>query len=129
VAHRDDPEPIVLDFVDPSAVFAGVGRHGLMVARGWVLTRNIPLDFPTGCAVVKARGAARRCPWVPAERRRQRVLGRPGVTEEKLAALLAKRPPDAEKRRRAELIVDSSQELDDGRAQVRDIRLVSSRTW
>jgi dephospho-CoA kinase len=33
--------------------------------------------------------------------------------------------PDAEKRRRADFIVDSSQELNDARAQVRDIlRLV-----
>jgi dephospho-CoA kinase len=47
------------------------------------------------------------------------------MTEDKFAALLAKQMPDAEKRRRADFIVDSSQELNDARAQVRDIlRLV-----
>jgi dephospho-CoA kinase len=47
------------------------------------------------------------------------------MTEEKFAALLAKQTPDAEIRRRADFIVDSSQDLDDARAQVRDIlRLV-----
>jgi len=35
------------------------------------------------------------------------------MTEEKIAALLAKHTPDAEKRQRADFIVDSSQELDD----------------
>jgi dephospho-CoA kinase len=46
------------------------------------------------------------------------------MTEDKFAALLAKQMPDAEKRRRADFIVDSSQELNDARAQVRDILLL-----
>ena len=43
------------------------------------------------------------------------------MTEEKFAALLAKQMPDAEKRRRADFVVDSSQMFDHARAQVRDI--------
>jgi hypothetical protein len=43
-------------------VIAGIGRHGLMIAGGWGLTRNMPLRFPTGRAVVKARGGARALP-------------------------------------------------------------------
>ena len=43
------------------------------------------------------------------------------MTEEKFSALLAKQMPDAEKRRRADFIVDSSQSFDHARAQVRDI--------
>jgi dephospho-CoA kinase len=43
------------------------------------------------------------------------------MTEEKFTALLAKQTPDAEKRRRADFIVDSSQSFDHARAQVRDI--------
>jgi dephospho-CoA kinase len=43
------------------------------------------------------------------------------MTEEKFAAILAKQMPDAEKRRRADFIVDSSQGLDAARAQVRAI--------
>jgi dephospho-CoA kinase len=57
----------------------------------------------------------------PAEVQRARALARPGMTEEKFAALLAKQMPDAEKRRRADFIVDSSQGLDHARAQVHDI--------
>jgi dephospho-CoA kinase len=86
-----------------------------------VVVLDVPLLFETG--------GERRCDAVvvvsaPAELQRQRVLGRPGMTEDKFAALLAKQMPDAEKRRRADFIVDSSQELNDARAQVRDILLL-----
>ena len=43
------------------------------------------------------------------------------MTEDKLAAILEKQMPDAEKRRRADFILDSSQGFDQMRAQVRDI--------
>jgi dephospho-CoA kinase len=45
----------------------------------------------------------------------------PRMTEEKFAAPFAKHAPDAEKRRRGDFIVDSSQELEEARARVRDI--------
>lgn len=57
----------------------------------------------------------------PAELQRQRVLGRPGMTEEKLDALLARQIADPEKRQRADFIVDSSQGFDAARAQVQEI--------
>ena len=57
----------------------------------------------------------------PPDVQRARVMERPGMTEEKFAAILAKQMPDAEKRRRADFIVDSSQGLDAARAQVRAI--------
>jgi dephospho-CoA kinase len=87
-----------------------------------VVVLDVPLLFETGgerhCDAVVVVSA-------PVDLQRQRVLGRPGMTEEKFAALLAKQTPDPEKRQRADFIVDSSQELDDARAQVRDIlRLV-----
>jgi dephospho-CoA kinase len=56
-----------------------------------------------------------------AEQQRRRVLERPGMTDEKFAAILAKQMPDAEKRRRADFIVDSSGDFDHARGQVRDI--------
>jgi len=87
-----------------------------------VVVLDVPLLFETGgerhCDAVVVVSA-------PVDLQRQRVLGRPGMTEEKFAALLAKQTPDPEKRQRADFIVDSSQELEDARAQVRDIlRLV-----
>src|SRR4051794_7864848 len=57
----------------------------------------------------------------PAEVQRQRVLDRPGMTQEKLDALLARQIADAEKRRRADFIVDSSQGFEAARAQVQEI--------
>ena len=57
----------------------------------------------------------------PAEVQRQRVLARPGMTEEKFRAILARQVPDAEKRRLADFIVDSSQGMEAASDQVRAI--------
>jgi dephospho-CoA kinase len=58
---------------------------------------------------------------VPADVQRRRALGRPGMNEEKFAALLAKQMPDAEKRRLAHFVLDSSGTFEHARSQVRDI--------
>ena len=79
---------------------------------------DIPLLFETkGDARVDAVVTVS----APAEVQRTRLLERPGMTEEKLEALIANQLPDAEKRRRADFIVDSSQGFDVARAQVADI--------
>jgi dephospho-CoA kinase len=52
---------------------------------------------------------------------RARVFERPGMSEEKLAALTAKQLPDAEKRARADFIVDSGHGFEAARRQVREI--------
>ncbi|MEO3387146.1 dephospho-CoA kinase [Mesorhizobium sp. CAU 1741] len=83
-----------------------------------VILLDIPLLFETGgenrvdrIVVVSA----------PAEVQRERVLARPGMTEQKFEAILARQVPDAEKRRRADFIVDSSKGMEAARASVRDI--------
>lgn len=52
---------------------------------------------------------------------RARVLARPGMTAERFEAILARQMPDAEKRRRAHFVVDTSRGFDSARAQVRGI--------
>jgi dephospho-CoA kinase len=85
---------------------------------------DIPLLFETG--------ADKRCDAVvvvsaPEELQRARVMGRPGMTAEKFASLLAKQMPDAEKRAKADFVVDSSGGFDAARAQVREILAQVSR--
>jgi len=85
-----------------------------------VAVLNIPLLLETG--------GDKRCDAVvvvsaPAETQRARVMSRPGMTEEKFTGLLGKQMPDAEKRRRADFVVDTSLDFDSTRAQVRAILL------
>lgn len=55
------------------------------------------------------------------EVQRERILAREGMTPEKLDAILAKQLPDAEKRRRADFVVDTSHGLDPVRVRIREI--------
>src|SRR3954447_8511330 len=55
------------------------------------------------------------------EVQRERILARDNMTTEKLEAILARQLPDAEKRRRADFVVDTSHGLDPVRARIRDI--------
>jgi dephospho-CoA kinase len=57
----------------------------------------------------------------PADVQRQRVMQREGMTEEKLAGLLARQLPDEEKRDRADFVIDTSGTLENTREQVRTI--------
>jgi dephospho-CoA kinase len=54
----------------------------------------------------------------PEDAQRQRVLARPGMTPEKLDFILARQMPDAEKRARADFVVDTGHGLDLARQQV-----------
>jgi dephospho-CoA kinase len=83
-----------------------------------VAVLDIPLLFETGG---EARVDAVVVVTAPAETQRERVLARPGMTEQKFQALLAKQIPDAEKRCRADFIVDSGEGVESARAQVREI--------
>ena len=57
----------------------------------------------------------------PPDVQRARVLARPGMTPDKLEAVLARQMPDSEKRKHADFVVDTSLGFDAARAQVREI--------
>lgn len=79
---------------------------------------DIPLLFETGG---EAHMDAVIVVSAPADLQRQRVLERPGMTDEKLQAILARQTPDADKRSRAHFVIDTSQGLDHAREQVRAV--------
>lgn len=88
-------------------------------ARGEkIVVLDIPLLYETGA---ERRVDAVVVVTAPAETQRKRVLERPGMTPDRLEALLAKQMPDPEKRARADFIVDSGGGLEAAREQVRDI--------
>jgi dephospho-CoA kinase len=58
---------------------------------------------------------------------RQRILSRDNMTGEKLDAILARQLPDAEKRKRADFIVDTSHGLEPVRARIRDILIEAGK--
>mgnify|MGYP001384092029 CR=1 FL=1 len=57
----------------------------------------------------------------PAEQQRERVLARPGMTVEKFEQILALQVPDAEKRARADYVIDTGVSLEETRRQVASI--------
>jgi dephospho-CoA kinase len=83
-----------------------------------VVVMDIPLLFETGgekrvdAVVVVSTDAATQ---------RERILARGTMTNEALDGILARQLPDAEKRKRADFVVDTSHGLDPVRAAIRDI--------
>ena len=83
-----------------------------------VAVLDIPLLFETG--------GEQRCDAVvvvsaPEDVQRTRVFERAGMTAQKFATIAANQMPDAEKRKRADFVVDTSKGFDAARAQVREI--------
>ncbi len=83
-----------------------------------IVVLDIPLLFETGgdktldaVIVVSA----------PAAEQRARVLTREGMTEAKLAAILAAQMPDADKQSRADFVVDTGKGVEHARRQVQDL--------
>ena len=83
-----------------------------------VVVMDVPLLFETGGEKrVDAVVVVTTAPEV----QRERILARGTMTAEALDAILARQTPDAEKRRRADFVVDTSHGLDPVRARIRDI--------
>jgi dephospho-CoA kinase len=100
----------------------GADRTGFfeaaMKAGADIVVLDVPLLYETGgdrkvdkVVVVSA----------PADQQRQRVLARPGMDAAKFEAILARQTPDAEKRARADFVVDTGQGLEHAHQQVRDL--------
>lgn len=79
---------------------------------------DIPLLFEAGGESRVDKVAVVTC---DPETQRARVLARPGMTEEKFALILSRQMPDAEKRRRADFIIDTGKGLEAAREQVKEI--------
>jgi dephospho-CoA kinase len=86
--------------------------------RASLVVLDIPLLFETGgdarCDAVVVASA-------PAQVQAARVLARPGMDQEKFAAILTKQMPDREKRRRAHFLVDTGRGFPAAEAEVRGI--------
>jgi len=83
-----------------------------------VAVLDIPLLYETGAedqvdAVVVVTA--------PAAVQRERVLSRPGMDQARLSVLLQRQTPDAEKRARADFVIDTSLGLESARARVRTV--------
>lgn len=95
---------------------AFLARARASAARVCVL--DIPLLLETGGERLARAVAVVTAPFSV---QRQRVLAREGMTAERFEAILARQTPDAEKRRRAHFLIDSSRGVEAARAQVEGI--------
>ncbi len=105
--------------------FMGAARAAFLrnaeAAGADIVVFDIPLLYETGG---EARMDAVVVVSAPIDVQRQRVLDRPNMTEAKLDAVLAAQMPDADKRAKADFIVDTGAGLEAARAQV--ARIIST---
>ena len=99
--------------------FADAERSGVPV-----VVVDVPLLFETGG---EKRVDAVVVVTTSPELQRERVLARGTMDAAKLDSIIARQMPDAEKRRRADFVVDTSHGLDPVRAQIGDILAVVAK--
>ncbi len=106
---------------DRAAFLARARAEGAEVA-----VCDVPLLFETG-----AEGAFDAVVVVsaPPEAQRERVLARPGMTPQAFAAILARQTPDAEKRARADFVIDTGGAIEAAQAQVRAVMAALKGGW
>lgn len=107
-----------LEAIVHPAVAAERARFFAGHADADLVVLDIPLLFETGGASRVDKVAVVSA---PADVQRARVLARPGMTPAKFEAILAKQTPDAEKRARADFVIDTALPLDRTRDEVRRI--------
>ena len=124
---REALSALVLDKPDELAALEGIVHPAVRAAQekfvqahhdSPALLFEIPLLFETRAEskfdiviVVSA----------PADVQRSRVLARPGMSDAKLDAILARQVPDDEKRARADFVIDTGSDMSTTDAEVRDI--------
>jgi dephospho-CoA kinase len=105
-----------LDAIVHPATVADRNRYLAEHAGAPLVVADIPLLYETGADAYLDKVLVVSA---PADVQTARVLARAGMTEAKFEAILARQMPDAEKRARADFIIDTSKSLDDCRDAVR----------
>ena len=95
---------------------AFVKRHEK--SRTPLVVLDIPLLFETGA---ESRVDKVLVVTASSKVQRERVLQRPGMSEDKFAAILSRQLPDAQKRARADFVIDTGLGMDNAQRQVRKI--------
>ena len=113
LGHRD--ELAALEAIVHPAVHHERTRFIVENGDAPALLFDIPLLFETGGDVAFDKVIVVSA---PDDVQRRRVLGRPGMTREKFEQILERQLPDAEKRERADFVIDTSGDLAATRAQV-----------
>lgn len=83
-----------------------------------IILCDIPLLFENG---LEKEMDLTICVSAPAEVQKQRVLARPNMTQERLDNVLERQMPDAEKRKKADIVLDTSLPIEKTRQQVRKL--------